>query len=85
MPESHRERAVPMLGFGGPETSEDVRPFIANVVRGRNVPDERIATVVDQYATIGGRSPFNELTCAQALSDLAREKIESFHAKPERK
>lgn len=58
--------SVIMLGFGGPTCLEEVRPFIMNVVSGRNVPPERIEQVVEQYKAIGGRSPFNELTMRQA-------------------
>lgn len=58
--------AVILLGFGGPERQEDVRPFIERVVEGKNVPPARIDTVVDQYNQIGGKSPFNELTFRQA-------------------
>jgi ferrochelatase len=58
--------AVLLVGFGGPDRPEDVRPFIEDVVRGKNVPPERIDLVVDQYRQIGGRSPYNELTARQA-------------------
>jgi ferrochelatase len=68
----HSRFGILMLGFGGPECMEDVRPFIANVTAGRNVPIERLETVVEQYKTIGGRSPFNELTAMQAQA-LAEE------------
>ncbi len=60
------QTAVLLLGFGGPESFEEVRPFILNIVRGKGVPPERIEAVVDQYRRIGGRSPFNELTDSQA-------------------
>ena len=60
--------AVLLLGFGGPEKIEDVRPFIENVVRDRHVPKTRIEAVVQQYKDIGGRSPFNELTAKQAAA-----------------
>lgn len=70
--------AVLMLGFGGPGKFEDVRPFVENVVRGRNVPKERIDAVVEQYRQIGGNSPFNELTGKQAKA-LERELRERFH------
>lgn len=60
--------AVLLIAFGGPEKFEDVRPFLANVLRGRPVPPERIETVVEQYRAIGGRSPLNEITVSQALA-----------------
>jgi hypothetical protein len=60
--------AVLLIAFGGPEKFEDVRPFLANVLRGRPVPPERIETVVEQYRAIGGKSPLNEITVRQALA-----------------
>jgi ferrochelatase len=58
--------AVLLVAFGGPERTEDVRPFLANVLRGRPVPPERLEEVVHHYERIGGRSPLNELTFRQA-------------------
>ena len=58
--------AVLLIAFGGPTRAEEVRPFLANVVRGRAVPPERIEEVVRHYAAIGGRSPLNDLTLRQA-------------------
>ncbi len=52
--------AVLILSFGGPEQPEDVLPFLRNVTRGRNVPDERLAEVAEQYQLFGGRSPIND-------------------------
>ncbi len=58
--------AVLLIGFGGPTAMHEVRPFLANVLRGRPVPPQRIDIVVHHYELIGGRSPFNELTFRQA-------------------
>jgi ferrochelatase len=58
--------AVLLVAFGGPERPEDVRPFLANVLRGRRVRPERVEEVVHHYEVIGGRSPLNELTFRQA-------------------
>ncbi len=58
--------AVLLIAFGGPNSMDDVRPFLANVLRGRPVPPERVEEVVRHYAVIGGRSPLNELTLRQA-------------------
>lgn len=52
--------ALLLLSFGGPEGPDDVLPFLRNVTRGRNVPDERLAAVAEQYALFGGRSPIND-------------------------
>lgn len=58
--------AVLLIAFGGPERMEDVRPFLDNVLRGRPVPRERYEEVVQHYELIGGRSPLNAFTRAQA-------------------
>ncbi len=64
--------AVLLLAFGGPEKMDDVRPFLANVLRGRPVPPTRLQEVVRHYELFDGRSPLNEITFgqAQALQDL---------------
>jgi ferrochelatase len=58
--------AVLLLAFGGPTRPEEIRPFLATVLRGRPVPPERVEEVVRHYEAIGGRSPLNELTFRQA-------------------
>ena len=34
--------AVLIVAFGGPQGADDVRPFLANVLRGRRVAPERV-------------------------------------------
>ena len=51
--------AVLLLSFGGPEGPEQVRPFLENVTRGRNVPPERLDDVAQHYLHFGGVSPIN--------------------------
>ena len=58
--------AVLLIAFGGPTRREDVMPFLENVVRGRGVPRERLTEVARHYDAIGGRSPLNAITFAQA-------------------
>src|SRR5947209_17266802 len=64
--------AVLMIGFGGPTQPDEIRPFLQNVVRGRNVPPERLEAVAHHYEAIGGRSPYNEWTLRQARALEAR-------------
>lgn len=45
-----------LLSFGGPEGADDVMPFLRNVVRGRNVPDDRLAEVAEHYLARDGVS-----------------------------
>jgi ferrochelatase len=48
-----------VVGFGGPECSADVLPFLENVTRGRGVPQERLLAVAEHYYRFGGASPIN--------------------------
>lgn len=60
--------AVLLIAFGGPEKMEDVRPFLANVTKGRPVPPHRLEEVVRHYELFGGRSPLNAITFRQAAA-----------------
>jgi ferrochelatase len=51
--------AILLFSFGGPNGPDDVLPFLRNVTRGKNIPDERLAVVGEHYAHFGGRSPIN--------------------------
>jgi protoporphyrin/coproporphyrin ferrochelatase len=51
--------AILVVGFGGPERRDDVIPFLENVLRGRNVPRERMLEVAEHYYHFGGISPIN--------------------------
>lgn len=48
-----------LVSFGGPEGPEDVLPFLRNVTRGREVPEERLLEVAEHYKHFGGVSPIN--------------------------
>jgi ferrochelatase len=52
--------ALLVVSFGGPEGRDDVLPFLENVLRGRNVPRERMLAVAEHYEMFGGVSPINE-------------------------
>ena len=52
--------ALLVISFGGPEAREEVLPFLRNVLRGRNVPEERMLEVAEHYYHFGGRSPIND-------------------------
>jgi ferrochelatase len=56
----HNYDAVLILSFGGPEKPDDVIPFLENVLRGRNVPRERMLAVAEHYYHFGGKSPIND-------------------------
>ena len=52
--------ALLVVSFGGPEGMDDVMPFLENVLRGRNVPRERMLQVARHYEMFGGVSPINQ-------------------------
>ncbi|HZT72490.1 MAG TPA: ferrochelatase [Terriglobales bacterium] len=59
-PQAPRCDAVLIVSFGGPEAREEVVPFLENVLRGRNVPRQRLLEVAEHYYHLGGRSPIND-------------------------
>lgn len=54
--------ALLVVSFGGPEGHDDVIPFLENVLRGRNVPRERMRAVAEHYYHFDGKSPINQQT-----------------------
>jgi ferrochelatase len=64
-----RYDALVLLSFGGPEGPDDVIPFLENVLRGRNVPRERMLEVAEHYYHFGGRSPINQ-QCRELIEAL---------------
>jgi ferrochelatase len=60
MSDIRRYDALLLVSFGGPEKREDVIPFLENVLRGRNVPKERLLAVAEHYYHFGGKSPIND-------------------------
>jgi len=64
--------AILLVSFGGPEGPDDVLPFLENVLRGKNVPRERMLEVAEHYQHFGGISPINE-QCRQLIAALETE------------
>jgi ferrochelatase len=54
--------AILVVSFGGPEAPGEVIPFLENVLRGRNVPRDRMLAVAEHYYHFGGKSPINQQT-----------------------
>jgi len=68
--------AIIVVSFGGPEGPDEVLPFLENVLRGRNVPRERMLEVAHHYELFGGVSPINGQNRA-LIAALERELAES--------
>jgi ferrochelatase len=62
-----------VIAFGGPQGPADVRPFLANVLRGRRVAPERVEEVAHHYELFGGVSPLTQHTTRQA--SLLRDRL----------
>ncbi len=71
--------ALLFVSFGGPEGPDDVIPFLENVLRGKNVPRERLLEVAEHYNHFGGVSPINQ-QCRELIDvlqvELADHKID---------
>jgi ferrochelatase len=58
--------SVLIVSFGGPQGPDDIRPFLASVLRGRRVAPERVEAVAHHYELFGGVSPITAITRRQA-------------------
>ena len=67
--------AILIVSFGGPEGMDEVMPFLENVLRGRNVPRERMLAVARHYEMFGGISPINAQN--RALIAALKEELEA--------
>ncbi|HWF10435.1 MAG TPA: ferrochelatase [Bryobacteraceae bacterium] len=70
-----RYDALLLVSFGGPEKRDDVIPFLENVLRGRNVPHERLLAVAEHYYHFDGRSPING-QCRALIAALDSQGVE---------
>ena len=64
--------SVLIVSFGGPQGPADIRPFLANVLRGRRIAPERVEAVARHYELFGGVSPITAITQRQAEGLRAR-------------
>ncbi len=60
--------AVILMAYGGPETVDDVEPYLLDVRGGRPTSPELVAEIRGHYAQIGGGSPIRRWTAAQAAA-----------------
>jgi len=82
------DRAVLLLAYGGPDSLDDVAPYLQDVRGGRPTPPAVVEEVRARYAAIGGKSPLLEKTreqasaLAQALKDGWQADVGMRHWKP---
>jgi ferrochelatase len=55
-----------LMAYGGPDSLEDVEPYLLDIRGGRHTPPELVEEIKERYALIGGRSPLLEITRQQA-------------------
>lgn len=65
--------ALLLISFGGPESPEEVMPFLRRVTAGRGIPESRLEEVAQRYLSRGGVSPINAET--RALAAALREEL----------
>ena len=73
-------QAVLLIAFGGPTSSEEIRPFLERVTQGAAIPPQRLEDVARHYEALGGKSPLNEITSrqARAVQKLLRDRGMGF-------
>jgi len=59
---------VLVMAYGGPDSLDDVEPYLLDVRGGRTTSPDIVEEVRERYRQIGGRSPILERTQAQAQS-----------------
>ncbi len=63
---------VLVMAYGGPDSLDDVAPYLQDVRGGRPTPSALVEEVRERYRRIGGRSPLRAITERQAAA-LGRE------------
>src|SRR6266571_8106909 len=60
--------AVILMAYGGPETLDDVEPYLLDVRGGRPTSPELVGEIRGHYAQISGGSPIRRWTEAQGAA-----------------
>lgn len=68
MPATDTLVGVLMMAYGGPNSLDEVAPYLADIRGGRPTSSELLHEISDRYRQIGGRSPILERTQAQAAA-----------------
>lgn len=59
---------VLVMAYGSPESLEEVPAYFTHIRGGRPPSPSALAELTERYRSLGGRTPFNEVTRAQARS-----------------
>lgn len=60
--------AILLMAYGGPDSLEEVAPYLLDVRGGRPTSPELVEEIRRRYAAIGGKSPLLEITRRQAAA-----------------
>jgi len=74
MPASQRPIAILLMAIGGPDSLENVEPFLLDVRGGRPTPPELVEEIRERYRATGGKSPAVWIT-----KDLAKNLQQRFN------
>jgi ferrochelatase len=66
MPEPKSPVGILLLAYGGPDSLDDVEPYLLDIRGGRATSPELVEEIKERYALIGGRSPLLDITRRQA-------------------
>ena len=66
MPDTPIHIGVLLMAYGGPDSLDDIEPYLLDIRGGRPTSPELVEEIRERYALIGGRSPLLELTRQQA-------------------
>jgi ferrochelatase len=66
MPDTSGLTGILLLAYGGPDSLDDVEPYLLDIRGGRPTSPELVEEIKERYALIGGRSPLLEITRQQA-------------------
>ncbi|RIK42977.1 MAG: ferrochelatase [Chloroflexi bacterium] len=63
---THYTIGVLMMAYGGPNSLDEVAPYLADIRGGRPTSPELLVEITERYRQIGGRSQILDITRAQA-------------------
>ncbi len=66
MVETQSPIGVLLMAYGGPDSLDEIEPYLLDIRGGRPTPPELVEEIRERYALIGGRSPLLEITRQQA-------------------
>jgi ferrochelatase len=68
MPNTQPPIGILLMAYGGPDSLDDVEPYLLDIRGGRPTPPELVEEIKERYALIGGRSPLLGITREQAAA-----------------